>query len=353
MVRHCGCIQSNAKRASLLNMNESDGALPASNMGLQIKDLAGLSQPMTKAFELISAGIGTVYRPRATRKAADAKVYELTVMARAEAEANEIRRSIDTAGALGRIEQIAQHHPELAHRARLRLLQREIEGQINIEAIAEEAIKLLPEQVSDQPVSPDWRRKFFMEADNICSVELQLLWAKILAGEITAPGSFSLRTLEVFKNVSQSEAKLFSLVCGMAMNDGWLVQPGYDINTAFLPFGLSYEGILNLRDAGLIHPGDGLVKKFPFKPNSVHHLNNNGALISLSIVADAEQERNISSVAFSQAGKEIQRLIGQSPNEDYLKAAGQHLRSLGIVVKRGMLISQEGHNATFDFETDL
>jgi len=45
-------------------------------MAFEIKDLAGLSQPATKLIELVSAAVGTLYRPRAIQSDAAAKAVE-------------------------------------------------------------------------------------------------------------------------------------------------------------------------------------------------------------------------------------------------------------------------------------
>jgi hypothetical protein len=56
-------------------------------MAWEIKDLAGLEKPLTKLLEVISAGMGIVYKPRSIRKEADAKAYEILALAGAEATA--------------------------------------------------------------------------------------------------------------------------------------------------------------------------------------------------------------------------------------------------------------------------
>jgi hypothetical protein len=82
-------------------------------------------------------------------------------------------------------------------------------------------------------------------------------------------------------------------------------------------------------------------------------LQNNGVLIQVYTEADAEQKRSVHSLPFSQAGRELQRLIRANPNEEYLKAMGAYLRAFGIAVKRGSVISQDGQHSTIDFVTDL
>jgi hypothetical protein len=56
-------------------------------MGFEVKDLAGLAQPLTKLIEVVSDAIGSAYRPKAVEREADAKAYEFKALARAKAEA--------------------------------------------------------------------------------------------------------------------------------------------------------------------------------------------------------------------------------------------------------------------------
>ena len=50
---------------------------------MEITDLAGLSEPLKRLIEVISSGIGNVYKPYLIRKTADAKAYEIKVIANA------------------------------------------------------------------------------------------------------------------------------------------------------------------------------------------------------------------------------------------------------------------------------
>ena len=195
-------------------------------MSFEIKDLAGLSQPLTKLVEVVSSAVGAGFRPSAIRKEADARSYEIRALAQAAAEATEIQNDVRLQAHAKRIALIAAENPELATRAKQRLLIREVEGQLNIETIANHAALALPSQVSEEPIAADWRRKFFLEAENVCEADLQFLWGKVLAGEIVQPGSFGLRTLESLRNLSREDAELFRRACAVAMSDGWIALRG-------------------------------------------------------------------------------------------------------------------------------
>jgi len=93
-----------------------------------------------------------------------------------------------------------------------RLRKRESRRQHNIENISLKAVKALPspDQISGEPVNEDWTTRFFEECADIGDEEMQQLWARILAGEVGQPGSFSPRTLSIVRNLTKPEAQMLS-----------------------------------------------------------------------------------------------------------------------------------------------
>jgi hypothetical protein len=324
---------------------------------MEIKDLAGLSQPLTKLVEVVSSAVGTVYRPKAIRDEADAQAYAKISLAKADAQAVIEAHALQTASAIDRVQLALRDHPELAERARQRLLAREVEGQLNVESIADFAAAALPPAVSANPVSPDWRRKFFQEAEGVCEEDMQMLWGRVLAGEVTSPGIYSTRTLDTLRQLSRAEAELFRRACAISMSDGWIAVPNGDLNSFLKPFGLTYGDILSLRDAGLLLDGDGIHKDFTpserLADGNVRPivLFNNGALIELS--GPAMTVLRIPALVFTRAGKELQRLNEPSESPDYLAALALGLRQRGLVVKRGTHLPQGEGQSVVVFEQDL
>ena len=325
-------------------------------MSLELKDLAGFSEPAKKLLEMIQAAFGAAYKPRSIKSEADARAYERLAIAKADAEAERIKKFAEANTILGLAHQLDDGSGELINRAKVRLAQREIEGQKNVESIIDKSILALPSSVSPEPVNPDWRRKFFIEAENICAEDLQELWGRVLAGELARPGTFSLRTLEALKHISQDEAEGFRVLCSLAMEYGWVAIPGHDLNSALTDFGIDYNRILALRDAGLLLAGDNLAKFFKAPPDcdpGKHKvfLINNGILIELSgpILAHFSAPALI----FSRAGSELQQLMSRSPNDSYLQRIGQFWRSSGITAKRGEPTSEQNGVSILSFEKDL
>lgn len=201
--------------------------------------------PIEKLIDVVSNAIGTVYKPTAMRKEADAEAYKVEAMAKAEAKKRLIE--FDSSN-------------ELAERAAKRVILTETSRQINIETIADKAIKYLPESVTEKPVSKDWQSRFFDKVKDISDDDIQELWAKILAGEIEKPESSSLRLLDILSNLSKYEAATFSHFCSFASD----CQSVYRLNSGnFDKYSVLFTDILEMREIGLIHNQDNLIRKIP------------------------------------------------------------------------------------------
>lgn len=150
-------------------------------------------------------------------------------------------------------------------RAQIRLEREYVRHQRNLETIGKSAKQLLQEPLSaaglvkePPPVSEDWASRFFSAAQEVSNEQMQSLWAKILAGEIRKPNSFSLRTLDVVRNLSETEARLFEKVSPFAIhpNIGHPPFVPFILNVAGAYFekqGLDFGEIITLSDAGLMN----------------------------------------------------------------------------------------------------
>jgi uncharacterized repeat protein (TIGR03899 family) len=99
----------------------------------------------------------------------------------------------------------------LDKRVLARITYQEEKRQTNVEQITQVAAEELSDATDkiEGDVDSDWITRFFRIAEDISSEQMQSLWGKVLAGEVKKPGSYSLRTLELLKNLSQSEAEQF------------------------------------------------------------------------------------------------------------------------------------------------
>jgi uncharacterized repeat protein (TIGR03899 family) len=264
-------------------------------------------KPIEKLIEVISQGIGTLYRPRAIRQEAKAKAYEIEVIEKAKAKAKAENKIIKMEN-YNAIEQ--------------RLLHQELKKQSNIENILEvavEQISLEPE-ISSEPVDQDWTTRFFRIAEDISNDEMQKLWGRILSGEVKQPGSFSLRTLEILKNITRDEAELFTKFTQLKISHGdKFFVINYDhVQTLEKLFNIKYSDILALDELGLVNSEPNL--QFTFPPNTT-----NSAVVLKYCNTGIYIEMKGGSIptpfkvfALTKSGKELSQLIPQDFNKDYL-----------------------------------
>jgi len=195
------------------NMAKSNSDVPIS-VKLDIK--ADLTKPICKLIDAASRGCQLLYSPFATRRNANAEAYVAIIRAKSNANV----AMIEKAG--------SQEPQDIKIRTEQRILQQAIFHQGNIESVVEKTINQLHDVVSDTPVETDWLVTFFDNVKNISNENMQTIWARILAGEINQPGSYSLRTLHFLKQMSQKEALLFAEFCS------YLVVIENQINPSFL-----------------------------------------------------------------------------------------------------------------------
>jgi Protein of unknown function (DUF2806) len=131
--------------------------------------------------------------------------------------------------------------------------------QLNLEKISSHAaLELLPEQsVPDAKPDEDWTARFFDYAKNISSEQMQEVWGRILAGEIKQPGSYSLKTLDIARNITKKDAESFEKIAAMSFatipEDVFL--PAMDsLNRLLTDREITEGAMLNLADLGLLHP---------------------------------------------------------------------------------------------------
>lgn len=278
-----------------------------------IRALTGVSSPLAKLIAAVSSALGVCPEPpRSDRKA--------------KPETETVARLIfgNKTGA-----------KDLARRAKARVDYREVRRQRNIERIIELAQDALPETVDERPVDEDWLAYFFHLSQDVGNAVMQTLWARLLAGEISQPGTYSLRTLNAVRTLQQDDAHLFSRYCcyvwemgngakgvfTSAQVDRWLAGQGF----------ASLE-IERLRQLQLV--GSALrysVVEVELTPSARYfgeQYRFTGSLISIL-------SRYISAVHLTDIGAELFPLAGAHGDPAYLKLLIRSLKEEdGIVVSR-------------------
>ena len=176
-------------------------------------NLGNLTKPASLLIEKISNASGVLFTPRQVRRLAsanrDAKVIEA-----------EAAREVAKIEAQSEIE-----ITDLHRRAADRWIDEEARRQKNMEDITAKALASLEPDAQANEMEDDWIVNFFDKGRLISDDKMQQLWARILAGEANAPGTFSKRTVNFMSNIDSSEAELFANLCRFICMINWLNQP--------------------------------------------------------------------------------------------------------------------------------
>ncbi len=179
-------------------------------MGQALEIAKVLVSPTEKLIDVISNGIGVVYEPRHRRKMADATAYEINQIGEAVRSNSDVIISYKD----GSTEIELPNFNDFVERANYRLTYQELLKQRNIESVLDKTYTALEctDAVVADPVCVDWISSFFDFVANVSDSEMQVLWSKLLQGEISCPGSFSIRTLDLLRKMTTYEANIFKKV---------------------------------------------------------------------------------------------------------------------------------------------
>lgn len=277
------------------------------------------SKAIRKLISVTASGVGAVAGSWLTRKNAKAEADSIRLLAQAQRDASDIangKKAVDKNGEIVTInhnEVITNENSEI----QVRLDFQESKRQKNLEDIVHQAALELPETVSDDPVDEDWISKFFTYAQDISSEDMKTIWSKILAGEIAKPGTTSQRTLEHIKNLTKEEAHLFEKIKPFLIDDFFISSLTDDGK-----YGLTFQNIMDLQQAGLLIQQFGLQKQFKsLIPNSFMTFIHFNKFERCQITREAHDSIiSLNAVILTQAGKEILEITGQQDlNKQYYK----------------------------------
>lgn len=161
----------------------------------------------------------------------------------------------------------------------------------------------------------DWFVRFYEAVGNISDEVMQELWAKLLAGEVAEPSSFSLKTIDVLRNLSKKDAELFSLICShsvMARDQNFL--PHYD--TYLEKHNIYYTDIMKLNEQGLIFNDSTIGFSMSISQNPTVLFWNNDLVMTIESSDVKNIEIRINTYPFTKAGQELAVLVSKSVSEE-------------------------------------
>lgn len=257
---------------------------------MDIKDLAGLSKPSCKLIETFQNGCSWFFKPAQIKR-----------IASASSEASSIESTANFKQQLKQV--LLEDTIDASHSIRAK---RQFDNVASIYAQASIELQMI-ENIDETPVSQDWSARFFDYSKDISDEEAQIVWAKILAGEIIKPGSFYKRTLSVLRDIEPFEARWFVNVCQFVICDSAV---SYYQCMDYYP----YNQIQSLMDCGLLnseHCGININK-------DAKELN--GKTHSIKLLDYQTSDKNITLEVFSltDAGMQLYKITQSQTHQTYM-----------------------------------
>ena len=294
---------------------------------------------LEKLLDYAASGVGSIAgsmlaswqaRRRADSKRITAKgdADVLLIQAKAQAEAREILLA-DDASVTGEL--------DIAGAVTQRIRFQEEKRLLNISSVVGQAAKELGEtDVPDDELDHDWSARFFGEVQDVSSADMQVLWARILAGEVAQAGSTSIRTLGILKNLDRPTARLFATLCSVCVfvPPDEVVDarvPSLDGNAAqnsLQEYGLSFDALNRLNEHGLVIPDYNSWRDYRVSMQGIPFKFQGRLWILVSDDRGRQGKTlRLSGVALTRAGRELARVVEVEPMGKFTRALMEYLSS--------------------------
>lgn len=207
-----------------------------------------------------------------------------------------------------------------------------INQQQNIEEIMAMALSFCPDVTSNGQPDSDWVERFIALCEDTSNESMQKLWAKILAGETVSPGTFSIKSLQTLKQMTQREADALqkcTAICGFNEKDdshlillGFYKKPsifdllrkGNKVSLNLGKAGISFPDVLTLMDIGLIYRKE--IESAALKNDQELNL---AFLNQKATLKPKSNDLVLSYYKFTQTGDELRKLINTPINKAYIQ----------------------------------
>jgi len=305
---------------------------------------------------LVDKGVGKLVQPWQTRREGRAQADVTLFLAQAEKDANDIRagkkvlsgagstvRLIEaSANALPAIEMgDGRKEPSLnlefvVQSATSAQVAQVVREEVNVARAVLHAQAILAEDSCPPPeatVDEDWLYRWREEAARVSSEKMQSLWGRVLAGEVRSPGSFSLRTLDFLKNLSQEEAQQIETFSRYVYDGG--VVPRYGVVEDMREKGRDVRLLLSMEELGLVlgTTGTGLTWTLPSIEEDCFRLTlaggNKGLLVQN---ADASKQLALRIFRATALGTEVFSLANQNVDDAHFMSIADACHKQGFSV---------------------
>jgi len=148
---------------------------------------------------------------------------------------------------------------------------------------------------------------------------MQVLWARVLAGEANVPGTYSKRTVNYLGDLDKVDADLFSKLCGFGWEVGYVVPLIFDVGEKiYEDHGIMFNSLIHLESIGLIqfnHITTFRRLKLPKKFFVSYY----AKPLQLEMQNETDNELQLGHVLLTKVGQELAPICGSQPVEGFVE----------------------------------
>lgn len=297
---------------------------------------------------LIDKGIGGALTPwqerRVEQNRLEMKTQEIVRLAEAEKLADDIRKGNVQFGSpqsefylenrQGRIEptfDVKTFISNVKSSESSEAIRREVNVAKSI-LIAEEILADDQSPESEKVPEDDWLFNWREYASRVSTEDLQLLWGKVLAGEVKNPGSYSYRTLDFLKTMSKFDAEVLEKVAQFVVSNVIVS----DLDNILEEGGVKFGDLIYLQELGILTGVEsiGLENTWGSVSSSNYlraFVSHNKCLILKN--ENSNKEAVLPVYLLTTVGKQIFKLANFGANITYLEAVGRKFCTQGFEVQ--------------------
>ena len=256
-------------------------------------NVGGLAKPVTtlvnRVSDALSGPFRGAFRPMQIRRVAEAEADAIRILTQADADAVEIRL-----------------------RTAERVLAGEMRNQVNMESILGRAIPHVTEEAEPERMEDDWIVNFFEKCRIVSDEQMQELWARILAGEASYPGTFSRKTVNIMEDMDKLHADLFTNLLGFR----WQLPQGpwpivYSQDELWRQQGINQMTLADLQSLGLVQAN--LIGVFINRMPQTMRASYFGTVVELTLSGSAAEKFDLGDTQLTSAGDQLSRVCQPTP----------------------------------------
>ena len=188
----------------------------------------------------------------------------------------------------------------------------------------------------------DWLQDWQEKASRFSNQHAYTLWGKILAGEIKNKGTFSHRTLDILKNLTQKDAELFLKAVSVSFSDANLI---FTIDSIPESKKLTYANWATLQDIGLVTQVSSLPPEISYQVSFNTPMRIESRDYTFIVETNNESFEFLEKCyIFSETGKSLLKIIDFEENLEYFKSIKKYIEEKYSYAKVTLLNKRENNH---------